>query len=264
MADVPKKLTVTLVEGQKLEVVQYGLASEHAPTVVMLHEGLGSVSAWRDWPAELAQEIGVAVLAYSRAGYGNSDPASLPRSVNYLHHEADDVLPTVLTLAKVEKCILVGHSDGASIALLHAGGASSHPSVRGLALLSPHVFFEPESGSGIRASREAYLHGDLRGRLSKHHRDVDHAFWGWNDIWLNPEFSKWNIEDRLSKIGLPILLIQEDHDPYGTLAQLDAIQYGVSGPTERLIFVGNGHFPQKDFPEETTRAVTRFARRCLT
>jgi pimeloyl-ACP methyl ester carboxylesterase len=262
LGDSPKKLTLS-VDGKNLEAEHHGPRAEDAPTIVMLHEGLGSVSAWRDWPAELARETGFGVFVYSRAGYGNSDPVTLPRPVTYMHHEADVVLPQVLTQAKLQKCILLGHSDGASISILHAGSKTRHASVCGVALLSPHVFCEPISVAAIEAMRDAYMTTNLRERLSKVHRDVDNAFWGWNGVWLNPEFSKWNIEDRLAQIDLPTLVIQEDNDPYGTLAQVNAIERGTTGPTDIFVLNGNGHFPQRDFCHETTKAVARFARRVL-
>lgn len=263
MRSSPQKLTLS-VAGKNLEAEHHGPLVEDAPTIVMLHEGLGSVSAWRDWPAELSHETGFGVFVYSRAGYGNSDSVTLPRPVSYMHHEADVVLPQVLALAKIQKCILLGHSDGASISILHAGSKTRHASVRGAALLSPHVFCEPISVAAIEAARVAYETTDLRTRLAKYHRDVDNAFWGWNGVWLDPEFSKWNIEDRLAGIDVPTLTIQEDHDPYGTLAQVDAIDRGVSGSKLTLVLKGNGHSPQRDFHGATTRAVVDFAKHVLT
>jgi pimeloyl-ACP methyl ester carboxylesterase len=252
--------------GKKLEAVWHRSNKKNSPapaTIVMLHEGLGSVSAWRDWPSELARVTGFDVFVYSRAGYGDSDPVTLPRPLTYMHHEADDVLPEVLAQTKIQKCILLGHSDGASISILHVGGKSRVATVLGIALLSPHVFCEDISVTSIEKSREAYVHGNLKSRLAKYHRDVDNAFWGWNGVWLNPEFRKWNIEDRLPKIDLPTLVIQEEHDPYGTLAQVDAIERGVRGSTNKLVLKGNGHAPQRDCPTKTTHAVIHFARELL-
>lgn len=259
---VRKKLTLSIA-GKNLEAEHHGPSTENAPTIVMLHEGLGSVSAWRDWPAELARETGFGVFVYSRAGYGKSDPVTLPRPVSYMHHEADVVLPEILTRTKIHECILLGHSDGASISILHAGSKTRHASVKGIAVMSPHVFCETISVTAIEAARVAYETTDLRSRLAKYHRDVDNAFWGWNGVWLNPDFMKWNIEDRLPGIDVPTLMIQEDHDPYGTLAQLDAIERGVSGSRNKLILPGNGHAPQKDCHAETTHAVIDFARASL-
>ncbi|MEO8875494.1 MAG: alpha/beta hydrolase, partial [Polyangiaceae bacterium] len=222
MVGEPHTLEI-IAGGHRLEAEHHGPKPKDAPTIVMLHEGLGSVSAWRDWPAELAVKTGFGVFVYSRAGYGNSDPVMLPRPVTYMHHEAQVVLPAVMEQAEIQASILLGHSDGASIAIIHAGSTARHASVRGLALLSPHVFCEDQSVAGIEQARSAYETTELRARLSKYHRDVDNAFWGWNRVWLDPEFRKWNIEEFLPKIDLPLLAIQEDRDPYGTLAQLDAI-----------------------------------------
>ena len=257
MADIEKFEIVA--GGKKLEVEWHRSEEKNSPSIVMLHEGLGSVSAWRDWPAELARETGLSVFVYSRAGYGNSDPVTLPRPLTYMHHEADVVLPQILAHAKIENCILLGHSDGASISILHAGGTSRSAAVRGIALLSPHVFCEALSVTSIEKSRDAYVNGDLKKRLAKYHRHVDNAFWGWNGAWLDPEFRNWNIEERLPKIDMPVLVIQEDGDPYGTLAQVDAIERGVSGSKDMLVLKGNGHFPQKDCHDETTTAVADFA-----
>jgi pimeloyl-ACP methyl ester carboxylesterase len=262
VANAAEKLEI-VAGGKKLEAVWHRSGKKNAPAIVMLHEGLGSVSAWRDWPAELARETGLSVFAYSRAGYGNSDPVILPRPITYMHHEADVVLPEIFAQTKIEKCILLGHSDGASISILHVGGASRSGAVAGIALLSPHVFCEDLSVTSIEKSRDAYVNGDLKPRLAKYHRDVDNAFWGWNGVWLDPEFRKWNIEDRLPKIDLPTLVIQEEADPYGTLAQVDAIERGVAGPKDLLILKGNGHFPQKDCHAETTRAIVDFAEATL-
>jgi pimeloyl-ACP methyl ester carboxylesterase len=261
--DLPQKLSFS-VDGKNLEAEWHRASEESAPTIVMLHEGLGSVSAWRDWPAELARETGLSVFVYSRAGYGNSDPVTLPRPVSYMHHEADVVLPEILRQTNIEKCILLGHSDGASISILHAGSKARHASVRGIIVMSPHVFCESVSVTAIEAARVAYETTELRARLAKYHRDVDNAFWGWNGVWLNPDFASWNIEDRLPGIDVPTLMIQEDHDPYGTLAQLDAIERGVGGARNKLILKGNGHAPQKDFRDDTTKEIVLFTKRIFT
>lgn len=230
------------------------------PAIVLLHEGLGSIAAWRDWPAELARESGQSVLAYSRFGYGASSPSSFPRPVEYMHEEARDVLPHVLDASHIERSILVGHSDGASIAILHAGGAAPHASVEGLVLMSPHVFVEDISIASIEHTRDLFATTDLKPRLAKYHRDVEHAFWGWNRVWLDPAFRSWNIESFVPKIRVPMLLVQEEHDPYGTLAQIDAIERAATAPTKRLILPGNGHSPWREARAETTRAVAGFAR----
>ncbi|HXU34135.1 MAG TPA: alpha/beta hydrolase [Thermoanaerobaculia bacterium] len=254
--------------GHRLEAVWHGPPPDAAPTIVMLHEGLGCVAAWRDGPARLARETGLGVLVYSRWGYGKSDPVEPPRPLRYMHDEALDSLPEVLAAAGVGDAILLGHSDGASIALIYAGSPLSKlpgaPRIRGLVLLAPHVFCEDLSVEAIARAREAYLQGDLRDRLAKHHgENVEGAFWGWNRAWLDPGFRDWNLEEFLPGIEIPVLVIQSESDPYGTLAQVDAIERGVRGPFSRLILSECGHAPQKDRPEETTAAVVDFVRRVV-
>ncbi len=264
---MPEPLHLTAA-GHRLEAVRHGPPPEFSPTIVMLHEGLGCVAAWRDWPARLSRETGLGVLVYSRWGYGGSDPVVPPRPLRYMHDEALDSLPEVLAAAGVRDAILLGHSDGASIALIYAGSPISKrpgaPCLRGLALLAPHVFCEEISVAAISRAREAYLHGDLRERLARHHgENVDGAFWGWNRAWLDPGFRDWNLEEFLPGIEIPVLVIQSETDPYGTLAQVEAIERGVRGPFSRLILPECGHAPQKDRPDETTAAVVDFVQRVL-
>jgi pimeloyl-ACP methyl ester carboxylesterase len=226
------------------------------PAVVFLHEGLGSIGLWRSFPTDVRRACGDReLLVYSRQGHGHSAAASLPRPVSYMHHEADDVLPAMLEPFGIEAPVLVGHSDGASIALLYAGAGRR---VHALVLLAPHVFVEERSIDGIEAARDAYREGDLATRLARHHDDPDATFRGWNDVWLSPAFRAWNIEDRLGAITCPVLLVQGDADPYGTLAQLDAIERGVSGPCCRVVLPGVGHAPQVDAPAATLAVVSGF------
>lgn len=264
---MPKRFTLTAAN-HRLEAVWHGPPPESAPTIVMLHEGLGCVAAWRDWPARLARETGLGVLVYSRWGYGDSDPQEPPRPLRYMHDEALDSLPEVLAAAGVRDAILLGHSDGASIALIYAGSPLSKragaPRIRALALLAPHVFCEDISVAAISRARDAYLQGDLRRALAKHHgENVDGAFWGWNRAWLDPGFREWNLEEYLPGIEIPVLVVQGETDPYGTLAQVEAIERYVRGPFSRLILAACGHAPQKDRPEETTAAVVDLARRVV-
>jgi pimeloyl-ACP methyl ester carboxylesterase len=251
-----------LAGGHRLEGAWFG-GRDPSRALVLLHEGLGSVSTWREWPAQLALATGCSVFVYSRLGYGESDPAPLPLPIEYMHREGLDILPEVLDRTGIERAVLVGHSDGGSIAIIHAGRERRDPRVAGLALLAPHVFCEAISVESIEKAREAFSSGDLREKLAKHHRDVDSAFFGWNGAWLDPAFRAWNIEAFLPQIEIPVLVIQGLADPYGTLAQVDAIERGVSGPFERLLLPECGHVPQKDRPEETTAAVLSFARRAL-
>lgn len=225
-----------------------------APTLVFLHEGLGSIALWRSFPADVrAAAGGLRTVVYSRHGYGRSMVVSEPRPVDYMHHEALDVLPALLATLGVERPVLVGHSDGASIALIHTGAGFP---VAGLVVMAPHVFVEPESVAGIEAARDAYEATDLRSKLARHHDDIDATFRGWNDVWLSPAFRSWNIEEYLPGITAPVLAVQGTADAYGTLAQLDAIEAGVSGPCERHVVEGGGHTLHTG---DTTALVTRVA-----
>ncbi len=225
------------------------------PTIVLLHEGLGSLALWRDLPQELAQKSGRSVLAYSRYGYGNSDPFTEPREPDYMHHEARVVLPELLASFTIARPVLVGHSDGASIALIYA---STHE-VAGLVTIAPHVFVEPVTVEAIAQARATYDTVGLRERLARHHRNVDATFYGWNDIWLDPRFRTWNIEPLLAGIRAPVLAIQGDADAYGTLAQIEAIRAAVAHTTT-LIVSGAGHSPQRDAPATVVDAIVEFTR----
>jgi pimeloyl-ACP methyl ester carboxylesterase len=223
---------------------------------VFLHEGLGSLDLWRSFPDDLRLATGEpAMVVYSRHGYGRSDPVPEPRAVTYMHDEADDVLPALLAHLGWQRPLLVGHSDGASIALLYAG--AGHP-VAGLALLAPHVFVEACSIDGIAAARDDYERTDLPSRMARHHVDAGATFRGWNDVWLSDAFRSWDITDRLAAVTAPVLLVQGTEDRYGSLAQLDAIERGVSGPVTRLVLPGVGHAPHLEAPAETLAAVTAF------
>lgn len=228
------------------------------PPLVFLHEGLGSVELWRSFPVDLrAASGGPATLVYSRHGHGRSDRAALPRPTSYMHHEADVVLPQVLAHFGIEAPVLVGHSDGASIALLYAG--AGHP-VSALVLMAPHVFVEDLTVHSISTMHEEAADGALLDRMARYHDDAAATFKGWLDVWLSSEFRSWNIEERLASIDRPILLIQGDADPYGTTAQLDAIERQVGGPTRRLMLSGVKHGPHLERPEETLTAAAAFIR----
>lgn len=250
-------------QGQRLEAVWYGPAPEQAPTLVFLHEGLGSVSLWKDFPQALAERTGLGALVYSRLGYGKSDPTPLPRPLDYMQREARESLPEVLRQAGVRDFILVGHSDGASIALAYAGGAPS-PGLRGLILEAPHVFCEDVSVRSIAAARDAYTSGDLRERLKRHHgENVDVAFWGWNRAWLDPDFRQWNIEAFLPNIRVPALILQGEDDEYGTRAQVDAIVRQSGAPVEVRMLPECGHSPHRDQRDAVLEAMARFAQEQL-
>jgi pimeloyl-ACP methyl ester carboxylesterase len=238
------------VSGVELETEEIAGAE---PALVFLHEGLGSVALWRDFPARLAAATGRRALIYSRAGHGFSDVPDTDRTPRFMHDEALDVLPALLREAGIERPVLVGHSDGGSIALIHAG----EHDVSGLILLAPHVFVEELSVSSIEEARTTIETTDLGERMGRYHRDAERTFRLWNDIWLAPEFRAWNIEDVLAKVTAPTLLIQGEHDQYGTLAQIDAIERGVSGPFERVVLDAR-HAPHLEAPEETLVAATAF------
>ena len=251
------------VGSTRLEMVWHGPGPDQAPSLVLLHEGLGCVAMWKEFPRRLAEATGCGVLVYSRAGYGRSDPCDLPRPLRYMHDEGLSVLPQVLTAAGVRDCILVGHSDGGSIALVYAGGAEAVP-LRGVITLAAHVFCEELSVRSISAAREAYLHGDLRTRLARFHGDnVDCAFWGWNRAWLDPEFRHWNLVEYLPSIRAPVFAVQGTGDEYGTLAQVEAIAEHSGAPAEVLLLPDCRHAPHRDQPEATLSAMSCFVSKVL-
>jgi len=230
------------LDGLGIEVKGWGQGSTRCP-IVLLHEGLGSVSTWRDFPEALAESTGRRVLAYSRFGNGQSDPPPAPHTVEFMHDEAR-LLPAVLDAAGIDRAHLLGHSDGGSIALLVA---AAHPDrVETLLLEAPHVFVEDISVASIERRATEYRETNLRSRLARHHRHVDLAFSGWADVWLDPSFRTWNIEAFLLSISCPILLIQGEEDDYGTLRQLEAIEQHVSGPVDRLVLQDCRHSPHRD------------------
>jgi pimeloyl-ACP methyl ester carboxylesterase len=223
------------------------------PALVFLHEGLGSVDLWRAFPADLAAATGRRAFIYSRAGHGESDVPDAPRTPRFMHDEALEVLPGLLAEHGIERPVLVGHSDGASIALIHA---ARHP-VDSLVLLAPHVFVEELSVTSIAEARDTFETTDLRERMGRYHRDAERTFRLWNDIWLAPEFRDWSIADVLPAVTAPALLIQGEHDQYGTLAQVEAVRDGVSGPAE-LVVLPCRHAPHLEAPEATLAAAAGF------
>jgi pimeloyl-ACP methyl ester carboxylesterase len=248
------------INAHKLECRAWRGESSEQPTIVLLHEGLGSVGLWRDFPERLASQTGYGVFAYSRVGYGGSDPAVLPRPLDYMQREALHVLPEVLDAIGFKDGILLGHSDGASIAAIHAG-AIRDPRVRGVGLIAPHFFTEPEGLASIAAAKVQYEKGDLRDRLARHHADVDNAFRGWSDAWLDPGFESWNIEAFIGPIRCPILAIQGRDDQYGTLRQMDALANGVHAPLDIEILDGCKHSPHLEQPDRTLAIVSGFLAR---
>ena len=232
-------------------------AAATRPTLVFLHEGLGSVALWKSFPLEVAEASGCPALLYSRYGYGKSDRLLAPRTVDYMHREALDVLPEVLDRLGIDNPILVGHSDGASIALIHAG-AGKRP-VCGVVAMAPHVFVEDITVQSIAEAGETFRTTDLPQRLGRYHDDVASTFRGWNDIWLHPDFRRWNIEEVLPGIRCPLLLIQGEDDQYGTAAQVEAIARMVSGPVETLLLPDCAHSPHHEQKDVTLAAIVEFA-----
>lgn len=246
------------IDDIKIEYYLYPASRERMgfPTLVFLHEGLGSSTLWRSVPELIRSHLGnPSMLVYSRAGYGKSTPLEGDRPVTYMHDEALEMLPRVLKSLNIDKPILVGHSDGGSIALIHAGAGYQ---VSALVLIAPHVIVEDQSIEGISAARETFLSTNLAERMSRYHIDAESTFWGWNRVWLSPEFREWNIEEYLPAIDVPILVIQGDQDEYGTLAQLDLIARNVAGEVERKIIPGTRHSPHLQATEDVVDAVVKF------
>jgi pimeloyl-ACP methyl ester carboxylesterase len=253
------------VQGHQLEVQRIhscepdGCAPQgsglHATALLFLHEGLGSISHWKSFPARVAAATGSPVVVYSRYGSGNSDVLEEPRPVTFMHDEALKALPELLAKLNLETPILIGHSDGASIALIYAG---VHNCVRGLVLLAPHVFVEDLSIQSIAEAKVKFETTDLPEKLARHHRDAARTFWGWNDVWLHPDFRRWNIEEYLPRITCPILVIQGLDDEYGTMAQPEAIARQSGGPVEILRLADCRHSAHRDQPEAVLERIAQF------
>jgi pimeloyl-ACP methyl ester carboxylesterase len=241
----------------RLEYRMIGPRPDEAPTVVMLHEGLGSAELWGSFPDEIAAATGAGVFAYSRAGYGKSPPGELPRSISFLNEEACDVLPRVLDAIGFKRGLLLGHSDGASIATIYAGSVQDHR-VRGIALIAPHFFAEEMGLAEIARARKSFESGALRERLSRYHADVDGAFNSWSGPWLSPEFRTWDITESLGYIRVPLLIVQGEKDQYGTIKQIEAAQRECYCPVEAAILPGVRHLPYREAPELTLTTVASF------
>jgi len=246
------------VHGKRLETLWLEPRDAGDTTIVMLHEGLGSIALWREFPHRLAERTGCGVLVYSRYGHGNSERLLEKRPVEFMHQEGEVVLPELLDRLGVAQPILLGHSDGGSIALLFAGRYPDRAAA--LILEAPHVFVEDLSVSSIAAAKTSYLTTNFRARLECYHAHVDETFWGWNNIWLEPAFRAWNIESCLAAIRCPVLCIQGEQDEYGTPAQVEAIRAQVPG-TELLMLANCKHSPHRDQPAATLAAIVQFARR---
>lgn len=250
------------IGSQRLEYRMIGTRPEAAPTLVLLHEGLGCVGLWRDFPDKLQAVTGLGVFLYSRAGYGQSSPVALPRPLTYMHDEARETLPRLLEVIGFRRGLLLGHSDGASIATIYAGSHQDHR-IGGLVLIAPHFFTEDAGIASIAQAREAYDSGDLRARLAPWHKHVDNAFKGWNNAWLDPEFRKWDITTYLAYIRVPVLIVQGEDDQYGTVKQIEAAERECYCPVEVALLPDARYAPQRDAPEATLSAIADFVGRVI-
>lgn len=251
------------IDGVKLECAWFGDAPESAPTLVMLHEGLGSVSIWRDFPAALAKATNTRVLAYSRAGYGKSVPVKLPRPLDFMQREAKEVLPKLLDKIGFKRGLLVGHSDGGTIAAAYAGSVQDHR-VRGLVLIEPHFFVEEFNLKSIRKITADYKTSDLREKLARHHSDPDNAFLGWSGAWLDPGFGNvMFLQSELTHIRVPILLVKGENDPYATMEQVRFAERECYCPVDHVVIADAAHAPHREKPDATLAATSEFINRLL-
>ena len=251
-----------LIGASELEYRAIGPAPDQAATVVMLHEGLGSVGLWGEFPDRLAKATGCGVFVYSRAGYGASTPVKLPRPLDYMHIEALEFLPKVLDAIGFRRGLLVGHSDGASIAAIYTGGVQDHR-IRGLSLIAPHFIVEDISVSSIAQIKASYEEGELRTKLARWHSDVDNAFYGWNGAWLDPQFREWDISEYLTYIRVPVQIVQGAGDQYGTLRQIEVAQEECYCPVDVAMIAEAAHSPHREAADATLDAVAGFANRML-
>jgi pimeloyl-ACP methyl ester carboxylesterase len=250
-----EKFGEVVVDGKRLETLWLDPRDRLASTIVMLHEGLGSIALWKDFPHQIAARTGCGVLAYSRYGHGESAKLLEKRPVDFMHHEGEVVLPELLDKLAIARPIVLGHSDGGSIAILFAARYPNRP--RGLILEAPHVFVEDLSVASIAQAKVAYETTNFGARLGCYHAHVDETFWGWNDIWLDPHFRSWNIESSLDSIRCPVLCIQGEEDEYGTPAQVRAIRARLPR-TEILMLPSCKHSPHRDQAETTLEKITGF------
>jgi pimeloyl-ACP methyl ester carboxylesterase len=248
--------------GMRLEYRMIGPRPDEAPTIVMLHEGLGCVGLWSDFPDQLAAATGAGVFVYSRAGYGRSSPVTLPRPLTFMHEEAKKVLPRLLDAIGFRRGLLFGHSDGASIAAIYAGSVQDHR-VRGLILVAPHFFTEDMGIAEIARAKEIYETTDLRAKLARWHADADNAFRGWNDAWLDPDFRKWDITTELAYIRVPVLIVQGADDQYGTVKQIEAAERECYCPVEVALLPAVRHSPHREAPDVLLKTASEFANRLL-
>ena len=248
------------VDGVDLEFACHGPAPDQAPTLVLLHEGLGSVALWRDIPQRLAEQTGFGIFVYSRQGYGRSDPVHLPRPLDFMTHEGAVVLPALLDVIGFRRGVLLGHSDGATIAAIHAGSVIDHR-VRGLILIAPHFFTEELGLAQIARARAEFEATDMRDRMAKYHINPEAVFRGWSDVWLHPDFKSWNVAEAIDYFRIPTLAIQGRGDEYGTLAQIEEIETRSYAPVDTLLLDGCGHSPHLERKEEVLSEIATFLAR---
>lgn len=247
---------------QCLEYRFVGPQPDAAPTLVMLHEGLGCAGLWSDFPDKLQAATGAGVFAYSRAGYGASSPVALPRPLSYMHDEGLQVLPRLLDAIGFRRGILLGHSDGASIATIYAGSRQDHR-VRGLSLLAPHFVVEDMCVESIAQAKVGYETTDLRAKLARWHQNVDVSFYGWNGAWLDPQFKKWDIREYLAYIRVPIQILQGEDDQYGTVLQIEIAEDECYCPVDVTMLAGVKHSPHREGQKQALEAVASFCNRIL-
>jgi len=246
--------------GKELEWRCWGPPPAAGPVIVLLHEGLGCTALWREFPAGLAQATGCGVFAYSRAGYGFSSAAALPRPLDSMTREATDVLPAVLDAVGAGKVILLGHSDGATIAAIYAGSVTDFR-VRGLVLMAPYFFTEEGGLAEIAKAKAGFATGGLKARMAKYHQDPEATFWGWNDAWLAPGFKTWNVAEVIDYLRIPVLAIQGRQDQYGTKAQIEELATRIYAPLEIAWLENCRHSPHLEQPEKTLAVTADFIAR---
>lgn len=261
MTDLPDQGFLDLPP-QRLEYRMIGPRPDGAPTLVLLHEGLGSAGQWGDFPEKLAAATGMGVFAYSRVGYGQSSAAKLPRKLDFMHVEAREILRRVLDAIGFRQGILLGHSDGASIAAIYAGSVQDHR-VSGLVLMAPHFIVEDVTMAAIRAIRKAFDTTDVRTRLQRWHADVDATVHGWSDVWLNDDVRAWDLREDLAYVRVPILIVQGEHDDFGSVRQIEIAQEECYCPVEVLLLPNAKHAPHREAPDAVLAAIVDFCRRLL-
>ena len=249
-----------VANGASLEWALFGPRDPAVPVIVVLHEGLGCLALWRAFPEQLARHTGYRVFAFSRAGYGRSDPATLPRPLDYMTREALDCLPEVLAAIDAPGYVLLGHSDGASIAAIYAGSVADDR-LRGVVLMAPHFFTEPMGLAEIAAARDVFATTAMKARMAKYHADPAATFRGWNEAWLDPAFKAWNIEAVIESFRVPVLALQGREDQYGTLAQIEAVRRKSPADVELAVIEKCRHSPHFDQPEATLEVIGAFLNR---